>query len=197
MKSYLSLIPISAKTRRKQNRLTLICIVLSVFLVTSIFSVADIWMKMERDELLRKHGNYHVALHGIAETEAEQITGQDNVAVSAWRRVVNYDITNKDCRIGDKNLTIYAAEQSYIDEIRNYRTRGHYPQSGTEVMMSADAEESLGVRIGDPVVVQTPAGLFDYTVSGFCVDDEEYNALTDGVCAYMNADGWDRIRTEE
>ena len=39
MKSYLSLIPISAKVRKRQNRMTVLCIIISVFLVTAIFSV--------------------------------------------------------------------------------------------------------------------------------------------------------------
>ena len=39
MKSYLSLIPISAKVRRRQNRMTILCIVIAVFLVSAIFSV--------------------------------------------------------------------------------------------------------------------------------------------------------------
>ena len=42
MKSYLDLIPISARMRKKQNRMTLFCIVLAVFLVTSVFSMAEI-----------------------------------------------------------------------------------------------------------------------------------------------------------
>ena len=41
MKSYLSLIPISAKVRRRQNCMTILCIVLAVFLVTAVFSMAD------------------------------------------------------------------------------------------------------------------------------------------------------------
>jgi hypothetical protein len=40
MKSYLSLIPISAKVRRLQNRMTILCIVIAVYLVSAIFSVA-------------------------------------------------------------------------------------------------------------------------------------------------------------
>ena len=40
MKSYLSLIPISAKVRRRQNRMTILCIVIAVFLVSAIFSVS-------------------------------------------------------------------------------------------------------------------------------------------------------------
>ena len=42
MKSYLSLIPISAKVRRRQNRMTILCIVLAVFLVTVVFSMAAV-----------------------------------------------------------------------------------------------------------------------------------------------------------
>ena len=45
MKSYLSLIPISARIHRRQNRMTLLCIVISVFLVTAIFSVADTFVR--------------------------------------------------------------------------------------------------------------------------------------------------------
>lgn len=39
MRSYLSLVPISARVHRRQSRMTRICIVLAVFLVTSIFSI--------------------------------------------------------------------------------------------------------------------------------------------------------------
>ena len=45
MKSYLSLIPISAKVRKRQNRMTVLCIIISVFLVTAIFSVADMMIR--------------------------------------------------------------------------------------------------------------------------------------------------------
>ncbi|HER2530283.1 TPA: ABC transporter permease [Streptococcus pyogenes] len=55
MKSYLSLIPISAKIRKKNNRLTIICIAISVFLVTSIFSMAEMGIRMEKSRLLEKH----------------------------------------------------------------------------------------------------------------------------------------------
>ena len=56
MKSYLSLIPISAKVRRRQNRMTLLCIIFAVFLVTAIFSMADMSVRMEQARLAEKHG---------------------------------------------------------------------------------------------------------------------------------------------
>lgn len=55
MKSYLSLIPISAKVHRRQNRMTLLCIIFAVFLVTAVFSMADMGVRMEAKRLLNKH----------------------------------------------------------------------------------------------------------------------------------------------
>lgn len=57
MKSYLSLIPISAKVHRRQNRMTLLCIIFAVFLVTAVFSMAEMGVRMEKTRLLNKHGD--------------------------------------------------------------------------------------------------------------------------------------------
>ena len=57
MKSYLSLIPISAKVHRRQNRMTLLCIVFAVFLVTSVFSMAEMGVRMEQKRLAERHGS--------------------------------------------------------------------------------------------------------------------------------------------
>lgn len=56
MKSYLSLIPISAKVHKRQNRMTILCIIFSVFMVTSVFSMAEMGIKMEQIKLFEKHG---------------------------------------------------------------------------------------------------------------------------------------------
>ena len=55
MKSYLSLIPISAKVHRRQNRMTLLCIVFAVFMVTAVFSMAEMGFRMEQARLVGKH----------------------------------------------------------------------------------------------------------------------------------------------
>ena len=47
MKSYLSLIPASAKVHRAENRKTILCIVFAVFMVTAIFSMAEMGSRME------------------------------------------------------------------------------------------------------------------------------------------------------
>ena len=47
MRSYLRLISISTKVRKKQSRMTVLCIVIAVFLVTIVFSMTDMLMRAE------------------------------------------------------------------------------------------------------------------------------------------------------
>ncbi|MEA5082515.1 MAG: FtsX-like permease family protein [Lachnospiraceae bacterium] len=70
MKSYLSLIPISAKIHRRQNRMTLLCIIFAVFLVTAVFSMADMGVRMEETRLLNKHGGQ--TLQGLVSNATAQ-----------------------------------------------------------------------------------------------------------------------------
>ena len=68
MKSYLSLIPISAKVRKRQNRMMILCIIISVLLVTTIFSAADMIIRGERFQIQGNllHSAYHITLlHSI------------------------------------------------------------------------------------------------------------------------------------
>ena len=60
MKSYLSLIPISARVHRRQNRMTLLCIIFAVFLVTAVFSMADMGVRMEERRLMAKHADLNL-----------------------------------------------------------------------------------------------------------------------------------------
>lgn len=60
MKSYLSLIPTSAKVHRRQNRMTLLCIIFAVFVVTAVFSMAEMGIRMEQARLVSKHGELSI-----------------------------------------------------------------------------------------------------------------------------------------
>lgn len=56
MNSYLSIIPISAKVHRRQNRMTTLCITIAVFLISAVFSMADMAVRQESARLIEKHG---------------------------------------------------------------------------------------------------------------------------------------------
>lgn len=192
MKSYLSLIPISAKVRRKQNRLTLVCIILAVFLVTSIFSMVDVMAKGQEASTIRRHGNYHIILSGISEEEADEIAAREDVAASAWYCASGEDV-EKRYTANDKSVVVYGSDPSYLDGIRNFNQEGVYPYYDNEVMLSLDAKEKFGVQEGDSIVIHTPGGDFAYSVTGFCADDTEYNESIDGFCAYMSVNEAKRI----
>jgi putative ABC transport system permease protein len=194
MKSYLSLIPISAKVHKRQNRLTLICIILAVFLVTAIFSMVDVWVNAETKSLIKRHGNYHIILNDITESDSEHIRMNKNIATASWYSDINSDGT-KDYNINGRNTILYGVEKSYIYDIRNFDTEGEYPGNDNEVMLSLKAKELFGINIGDSITLNTPSGNFDCTVSGFCEDDSELNGLIDGVCTYMNMAKFENIRT--
>ncbi len=192
MKSYLSLVPISARVHKRQSRMTRICIIMAVFLVTSIFSIAEMWMKGETETMRRKHGDWHIALQNISEDYAEQIRKDPNVAFSSWYSEINQD-ADQGYYINEKNVALYGAEETYTKNIMNYPTEGFYPQSEKEAALSADAKELLGIEIGDNITLNTPVGDFDYTVSGFYEDDTKFNDIIDGICLYLNNDSFGEI----
>lgn len=195
MKSYLSLIPISAKARRKQNRLILLCIVFAVFLVTTTFSYAEIMTKGETEGMVRHHGSHHIAISGLSQSEAAQIADREDVSASAWCNVFGED-TYEGYSINDIRVIMYGAEQAYLDEIRAYEWEGAFPQNDGEVMLNRDAKERLGVNVGDSVTLHTPAGDFAFTVTGFCAD--EWTLYADkfgGVTAYMSVSALDAVCT--
>ena len=59
MKHYLDLIQISAKQHKKQNRMTRLCIVLAVFLVTVIFGMADMEIRSQMIQAVKSDGSWH------------------------------------------------------------------------------------------------------------------------------------------
>ncbi len=194
MKSYLSLIPRSARVHKKQNRLTLICIVLAVFLVTVIFSITDVWFSSEKESLIKRHGNYHIILNDVPANDAELIGMQNNVSASSWYSVINYASTES-YFINNKTVVLNGAEKPYFDNIRNFPIEGTYPYNDTEIMLSGNAKE-LDINIGDNITLNTPSGDFEYTISGFCDDTAELKDRSNEIIyAYMNMTGFDIIRS--
>lgn len=90
MKNYLDLVPISAKVHRKQNRMSIICIVLAVFLVTTIFGMADMFIKGQILQTQQENGNWHIGIKGISDEDAALISSRPEVATVADYGVLNF-----------------------------------------------------------------------------------------------------------
>ena len=70
MKHYLDLVPISAKVHRKQNRMSIFCIILAVFLITTIFGMADMFIRSQIIQAKIDNGDFHITVQGITDEEA-------------------------------------------------------------------------------------------------------------------------------
>lgn len=194
MKSYLSLIPISAKVHRRQSRMTRICIILAVFLVTSIFSLLEMWTNGQTMAMRSNHGDWHIILQNMSEDEAKQIIDSSDVAYSSWYDDINVN-ADQGYYINGKNAVLYGIEETYVTDIMKYPLEGSYPQNEKEVALSADAKELFNFQIGDNIILNTPAGDFNYTISGFYEDDEDFNDIIDGTCVYMCRATFDEVRS--
>lgn len=113
MKSYLSLIPISARVRRRQNRLTILCIVTAVFLVTAIFSVADMMLRTQTGRAAGKSGSWHLEVTGITPEQAAQLVGQPDVVRVGAGAVFNENGESA-YRLNGKRVVLYGADADYV-----------------------------------------------------------------------------------
>ena len=173
MKSYLSLIPISAKVRKRQNRMTVLCIIISVFLVTAIFSVADMMIRTESDFMISNHGNWHIAIKNISQNNADEISNRSDVTAVGVASQFNFE-GEQPYRVNEKRTALYGTDEVYITQISNGIVEGTFPANDEEVMLTPNSVTALGVQLGDSVTLHTPAGDRTFTISGFGTDDESY-----------------------
>lgn len=193
MKSYLSLIPISTKVHRKQNRMTLLCIIISVLLVTAIFSVSDMLLRTETTFMQEKHGSWHIKLENISQENANEISQRSDVKAIGSTAVYNSD-ADKPYYIGKRKATLYGTDKTYITQLSNALEEGTFPQADNEIMLSENAKLALNVQLGDRVTLHTPAGDTDFNISGFGSDDKKnYQGQTFLVAVYMTKNSFDSL----
>ena len=190
MKSYLSLISISAKVRKRQNRMMILCIIISVLLVTTIFSAADMFIRGKTVTMQAKHGNWHIQVNNISDEIAEEISNRPDVTALGWSAAFNED-ADQPYTIGERRAALYGTDETYLVQLADGMEEGAFPQSDQEVVLSSNAKLALDVQLGDSVTVQTPAGNVDLTISGFGSDDQEYyEGQTYLVAVYMTKDAF-------
>ena len=142
MKSYLRLIPISAKVRKRQNRMTMLCIIISVLLVTMIFSMADMAIRMEKTRVIKEHGNWHIMLKEPSEQQIEQIAQRTDVMTSSRYDGLNFDLS-EDYTINGKSCVIVGGDNAILTEIYDNLTEGRYPTKENEILLSNRSKELL------------------------------------------------------
>ena len=168
MKRYLDLVPISAKVHRKQSRMSIFCIVLSVFLVTAIFGMADMFVRSQIAKTQAEAGNWHVGIQGISGEDASVIATRPDVNALAPYDVLNYDGEQEYTLGGTETLICGTDEALFTDIFSGMVAEGGFPRSDSEAMLTENARDMLDLSIGDEVAIETPDGTeHRFTVSGF------------------------------
>ncbi len=163
MKSYLELIPISAKQHKNQGRMTLFCIILSVFLVTVIFGMAEMAIRSQQYQEIKLGGNWHVIFSDIDREMGGLIQARPEVTCSGWYAYVNeasgFSVDGKSIEIGGIDGEAYPSIFKYG------LVEGSFPKADNEIVLSDSARSILKVDLGDTITIDGIGQPF--IISGF------------------------------
>lgn len=171
MKSYLGLVSEYAKVHKKKNRLTIICIVISVMLVVAVFGMADMSIQAQVDENIRQKGNWHSIVTDISDETAAQIGSRSDVNVSGWVGIA------EDSELNGKELLIQGGDTEMAGEMGLHITEGRYPSAIHEAALDRAAMEQFDLSIGDRIEIPVSTGAVQYTITGVF---DDFSSLKSG-----------------
>ena len=191
MKSYLALVPQYERVHRKSSRMSVLCIVFSVLLVTAIFSMADMALRAQKSYFIKTNGEYHASVTGISEETAELIGARLDVAVCGWTYQGSMGM------IGSKTVSFAGASEDAFSILTEMELQsGTYPARPDEALLNQTALEQLGLSVGDTVTVALSDGrLKAYHVTGVLRDMGSL-LKADVYGMVMNEDGFREIADE-
>ena len=151
----------SLKTNKIRNIFAILAIVLTTFMISSVFSIGVSFVKNYKTMNLRIQGTTaSVALGKPTQTQINKIKDLDIVTDIGYEisaGIVDLDsLTKNRTKIIIKNSSIENFEKQTKPAISN--VKGKYPTEETEVMISRKALEFLGksdAKIGDKIEVPT------------------------------------------
>lgn len=152
MKSYLDLVPISDKIHKKQSKMTRICIVLAVFLVTTIFGMADMEMRSQELQEVKNNGNWHVMFSGINDETASMIATRPEIKASGWYAYLE---NNAKYTVSQKSVSVAGMDEEVRNDILPMKViEGNYPTKKNEVALTQNARLGLGIHKGDTIILK-------------------------------------------
>lgn len=171
MKHYLELVSLSARVHKKQNRMSVFCIALSVFLVTAIFGMADMFVRSQIMQQQKELGNWHISLKWLSREDAAVIAARPDVDVISPYGVLSFR-GEDGFTLAGKPTVICGSDEAYITDISmGNLTEGSFPRERGEALIVELAREALGLSLGDPFTITGPDGSEStFTVSGFLKD---------------------------
>ncbi len=196
MKSYLDLIKISARQRRKQNLMTRLCIVLAVFLVTVIFGMADMEMRSQLLQAKQTDGSWHAVFH-IPEEQGALLSARPEIKRMARYGTLNYYLRDG-YQLQGVETGICGFDVEFQDLIPDAKVfEGSFPRTAQEAVINENIRARLGIQIGDFLDLTTPQGeRKQYLVTGI-TKNTALMAEKDAFCMFLNMEGFQELHGED
>ena len=148
MKGYLDLVPISAKVHKRQSRMSVICIILAVFLVTAIFGMADMFIRGQILQAQSESGNWHIGIRDITDEDAAVLSARPDIKTVSAYGVLNFR-GDQGYTLSKKDTAIFGCDEAMVKDIFDILSEGAFPQGENQALVSDNAKTALGLKIGD------------------------------------------------
>ncbi len=193
MNNYLTLASKYLSAHRKKTRLQILSVALSVALVAGIFSMLDVFLEFEKQQIKLDKGNYHIAIKNATDQEISIIKNRIEVKNSGmWKSLGDGEINGLKCELG-------TIEKKFAENLNIQLIEGTYPTKENEIMLEKWATEKLylDVNIGDIVLISNNTHENkEYIVSGIFNDNGSMKA--NGILGVMLSNiGAARIESDE
>ncbi len=187
MKNYLNLISISAKIHRRQTRMTRWCIIISVFLISAIFGMADMFLQSQKNLAVMTDGAWHVMFRELDEEQMTLLAARPEVKTAVRYAAANYKL-DMGYSVAGVQTVLCGFDESFFEIYPGARLLdGGFPREEGEALVTESMRDREGLCVGDIVEVTAPDGSLSFRISGF-VEDTSMLLQTDAFGVFMNID---------
>lgn len=164
MNNYLQLVVKRNTRSKKKNIFLLISIIISVFLITSVFATAEMAINSQIKLQKKTYGDYHVILRNINDDIAQKVSNRPDVELSGWL------FQGGSGFLGNKEVSFLGAKK----EIASMNTidikEGYYPVKNNEIALNEGALGELNKKIGDQISVKILSQEVGFKITGIYPD---------------------------
>lgn len=186
------------KTHKKRTILTIVAIIVSVAMVTAVFTSAISFIKYFQNSTLEVDGNWHVQFTDDDYSLHKSLFATDvNIDEFAARAVCGTTTFGVNDRISPYSSGILCAEKNWFGMRNVTVSQGRLPENSHELLLTTRAikEFDLNVRVGDKITV--PVSVVDEEKAESVTVNREYEIVgisdsfvsaTDGYAVFSGLD---------
>lgn len=166
------------KTHKKRTILTIVAIIVSVAMVTAVFTSAISFIKYFQNSTLEVDGNWHVQFTDDDYSLHKSLFATDvNIDEFAARAVCGTTTFGVNDRISPYSSGIFCAEKNWFGMRNVTVSQGRLPENSHELLLTTRAikEFDLNVRVGDKITV--PVSVVDEEKAESVTVNREYEIV--------------------